>query len=196
MAQSETGHAASRAYIDQDGDFHLNSANFRLDESGTVLSTTEFGYLDGVTAGTLTPSKAVVVNGSNTVDQITVTTLTTTTANTTTANITTLAMAGALKIKRNTPVAATGAVIANAAALTTGFTLVSGADNTVGVQIPVMAAGEECIVYSNAAGKVLKIYPQVGGQINEGGANTAYSTAAAAGMTIIVADSNTSAYAK
>jgi hypothetical protein len=105
-------------------------------------------------------------------------------------------MNAAFRLKRQTPVAAAGAVIANAAAVLTGFTLISGADNTVGIQIPAMNTGEMCVVYSNAAGKILKIYPQVGGQINEGGANTAYSTAAAAGMTIIVADSNTSAYAK
>ena len=65
MAQSEAGHAPNRCYVDQDGDLHLNGANFRMDESGSILSTTELGFLDGVTAGTVTASKAVVADANS-----------------------------------------------------------------------------------------------------------------------------------
>src|SRR3990167_2855784 len=64
MAQSEAGHAASRVYIDQDGDLHVNGANFRLDESGTIISATELGWLDAVTAGTGAASKVVTLDAN------------------------------------------------------------------------------------------------------------------------------------
>lgn len=64
MASTEAGHHANRVYVDQDGDLHLNGANLRIDESGTVMSTTELGYLDGITAGAATASKAVVLDSS------------------------------------------------------------------------------------------------------------------------------------
>lgn len=178
MASTEAGHAANRVYTDQDGDLHLNGANLRVDESGTVFSATEIGYLDAVTPGTIAASKAAVADANGAIGPV--------------------IMNDAFRLKKNTPVAAAGAVIANAAAITgTGLTKVTGADNTVGVQLSsTLAIGEVIAIASNASGKILKIYPPVGGQINEGGANAAFSTAAAAGITYIVAESNTSAWAK
>lgn len=59
-------------------------------QAGTDLSITELGYLDTVTAGTATASKAVVLGASKdiaTITSATITTLTTTTTNATTGNI-------------------------------------------------------------------------------------------------------------
>lgn len=77
------GHEPNRSYMDGDGAFHLNGAAFfndaeedisqeleALDGVATALSAldnldaTELGYLDGVTAGTATASKAVVVDAN------------------------------------------------------------------------------------------------------------------------------------
>lgn len=58
---------------------------------GTNISATEIGYLDGVTAGTATASKAVVLDASKgitTITSATITTLTSTTGNVTTVNAT------------------------------------------------------------------------------------------------------------
>ena len=77
-----------------------------------------------------------------------------------------------------TPVAlaGTGTVITNAAAITGRFTIVSGADNAVGVQLPAIATpGEVYLVYSSVASNGLKIYPQVNSTINDGSANAAYA---------------------
>ena len=68
MATTETGHHPNRCYTDQDGNFHLNGSSFYTDESGTVLSTTETGYIDGVTAGTQAASKAVVLDANMEID--------------------------------------------------------------------------------------------------------------------------------
>lgn len=82
MAASETGHHPNRVYIDQDGDLHLNGANLRVDESGTVFSAAEIGFLDAVTAGTATASKAVVLGASKEIATITSATITTVTTDT------------------------------------------------------------------------------------------------------------------
>lgn len=54
-----------------------------------LLSSTELGFIDGITAGTATASKALVLNSSkgiSTITSATITTLTSTTANATTLN--------------------------------------------------------------------------------------------------------------
>lgn len=70
-------------------------------------------------------------------------------------------------------VAAAGTVIANATALSTGFTVVSGADDTKGVVLPTAAPGKVCEVYTSVATSGLKVYPPVNGTINDGSANSA-----------------------
>lgn len=70
--------------------------------------------------------------------------------------------------------AATGTVIANAAALVKQFTTVTGADDAKGVQLPAPAAatvGQEWIVYNETATCGLLIYPHSTGTINDGSAN-------------------------
>lgn len=70
---AEAGHIASRSYFDRNGCFHLNGAAFfdssendiqtKLDALN-ALSTAELAFLDGITAGTVTASKALVVDAS------------------------------------------------------------------------------------------------------------------------------------
>jgi hypothetical protein len=70
MATTEPGHAANRVYTDQDGDFHVNGANIYADESGTTLVGSEITVLDGVTAGTVTASKALVVDANKQLNEL------------------------------------------------------------------------------------------------------------------------------
>lgn len=58
--QTETGHMANRVYVDADGELHLNGSTLRTDESAGALTPAELNQLDGLTAGTVTASKAVV----------------------------------------------------------------------------------------------------------------------------------------
>ncbi len=75
-------------------------------------------------------------------------------------------------------VAANGGNIATAAALTAGTTLVSGQDNSKGVQLPSAAAGVKCIVINQSTDKTLKVYPPLGKAIGALGANNAATLAA------------------
>lgn len=67
-------------------------------------------------------------------------------------------------------VAAAGADQAGATAVTTGFTLVTGADDSKGVRLPTAAAGNVCIIRNSAAAD-LKIYPATSDAINAETAN-------------------------
>jgi hypothetical protein len=69
--------------------------------------------------------------------------------------------------------AAAGAAQGNAAAISARFTRVTGADDAKGVILPTPTAGDEYLVFSAQATNGLKIYPNVGGTINEGSANAA-----------------------
>lgn len=73
-------------------------------------------------------------------------------------------------------IAAAGTVIANATAIANQFTKVTGADDTKGVVLPTPVTatlGDEYLVYQNEATAGLKVYPHVGGTINDGSANAA-----------------------
>jgi hypothetical protein len=69
-------------------------------------------------------------------------------------------------------VAATGVDQTDAAAITTGFTLVTGADDAKGVKLPAAAAGLVCIIKVDA-GADLKVWPNTGDAINAIAANSA-----------------------
>ena len=76
-------------------------------------------------------------------------------------------------------VAAAGSVIGNAAAIAAGFTWVTAADGTKGVQLPALGAGGVCEIKNDeTANAILKVYPQVNTAINNIAANSAYSMAA------------------
>jgi hypothetical protein len=70
--------------------------------------------------------------------------------------------------------AATGTVIANAAAITKTFTTVTGNDDAKGVVLPsAPIIGTTYLVYAEAATSGLLVYPPVNGTINGGSANAA-----------------------
>lgn len=75
-------------------------------------------------------------------------------------------------------VAANGGNIATAAALTAGTTVVTGSDNSKGVQLPSCVAGVKCVVVNQNTDKTLKVYPPTGKTIGAMGANNAITLAA------------------
>jgi len=87
-------------------------------------------------------------------------------------------------------VAALGTVQADAAAITTGLTLVSGADAIKGVKLPAAAARQVCFV-KNGANAVLKIWPNTDDAINAIAANSAFSIAALTSVILVSYDATT-----
>lgn len=76
---SEVGHHSSRCYIGQDGALYMNGAAFYNGDGNDisaqldVLDTTvaaELAYIDGVTAGTVTASKALVVDANKQLNEL------------------------------------------------------------------------------------------------------------------------------
>lgn len=92
-----------------------------------------------------------------------------------------------------TTVAAAGSVIGDAAALSQGINIVTGADGTKGVILPVARPGAEVIIKGTTAG-VLKIYPQSGSTINALSASAAMSLSSGAIPAILIATSATQWY--
>lgn len=70
--------------------------------------------------------------------------------------------------------AAAGSVQGDAALLSPGMTIVTGADGTVGVRLPANAKGKVFGI-KNTAGSTLKLWPPTGGAINAAGANNSVS---------------------
>ncbi len=101
---------------------------------------------------------------------------------------------GTMPIIPTAPVAATGNDQAGAAPITTGFTLVSGADDTKGVKLPTAVAGLVCIVKSSVADKILKVYPFSGDAINAIAANSAISLASGPTIAAFIAYDATTWY--
>ncbi len=78
------------------------------------------------------------------------------------------------------PVAAVtsaGANLATAGALSEGFNLLSASDNAKGVRLPSCVDGAQCIVVNMVTDKSVLIYPPVGKQVNNAGANNAINVA-------------------
>lgn len=81
----------------------------------------------------------------------------------------------------NMPVAAVTAVgsgIADGAALSQGFNLVTSLDNTTCVVLPVAAAGRVVVVKAGTSGKTCPVFPQVNSAINAIAANGAITMSA------------------
>lgn len=87
-------------------------------------------------------------------------------------------------------VAATGSAQGDAAAVATGFTLVTAADGTKGVILPAASAGKK-VEIKNGANAVLKIYPATGDAINAIAANGALSIAALTSVILTAYDATT-----
>jgi hypothetical protein len=127
-----------------------------------VLNSTEVGYLNGVTAGTATANKALVVDANTAVNALTVTNAT----------------LGMVQVTA-TAVNAAGSAIGNAANLSYGVNIVAGADNTTGVKLPVAVANATVEIFQTVNAKQLAVYPQVNSAIAGLGANTAFNTGVA-----------------
>lgn len=84
-------------------------------------------------------------------------------------------------------VAAAGSTQTNAAAVTVGFTNVTGADGTKGVRLPAAIAGSVAYI-RNAAAQPLKVYPATGDKINGGTADAAVIMENSTTMIIIALD--------
>ncbi len=94
---------------------------------------------------------------------------------------------------RTATFAAAGGNIATAQLITTthpAFILVTAANGTAGVQLPVAVAGMRFNLHNSpAANAALKVYPQVNSQINEAGSNTALTVAANSACELIAYNS-------
>ena len=90
-------------------------------------------------------------------------------------------------------VTAAGAVIGDAAQLSQGINVVTGADGTKGVILPVAVPGMQVIVKGVTAG-VLKVWPKTGAAINALSASAAMSLASGAIPATFVATSATQWY--
>lgn len=128
-----------------------------------AVSAAEIGFLNGVTAGTVSASKAVVVDASKNITGF---------GNVSMANLTS---SGLVTFSDVAPLAATGTVITNAAAIVHQFSNVSGANSTAGVQLPASLTGIEYTVYNSVSAQTLKVYPQTNGTIQGGSANAAFT---------------------
>ena len=89
-------------------------------------------------------------------------------------------------------VAAAGSTQANATQIATGFTLVSGADATKGILLPLASAGATCVIKNNAAA-VLKVWPSSGDAVNAIAADSNYVLASLT-STLLVAYDNVTWY--
>lgn len=89
-------------------------------------------------------------------------------------------------------VAAAGSAQANAAALVTGFTVVTGANGTAGVKLPAAADGGVCIVKNDeAANAALKVYPDTDDAVNALAANASLEMPAKTAAAFIAYDATT-----
>lgn len=165
-----------------------------LDAAGLNLSTTELGYLDGVTAGTAAVSKVVVLDASGKIDTIDLTafkvggTSVTSTAaelnynDVTTAGVGQVSKAAILDASGDftmpdnghfkpsiASVAAAGTNAATATALADENNLVTGADGAKGVALPAAATNLQIRVINDSRTYALFVYPLSGGNdlINE-----------------------------
>lgn len=80
----------------------------------------------------------------------------------------------------NDTVVVGGTALANANAVSYGFNLVTGADNTAAVRLPAAAAGRVVIIKSGTASNILKVFPTANDKINNAAANAVYNQAALA----------------
>jgi hypothetical protein len=113
--------------------------------SGTGIDSTELGLLNGATAGSITASKAVTRTAASGIPLATLV------------------------------VAATGANASNGAALTKDVNLVTGADNTTCVVLPVGVVGEVITVVNTVANKTLPVFPNGAENINGLGAGVVFT---------------------
>ncbi len=98
------------------------------------------------------------------------------------------------RVTVNANVAVGGTAIGNANAVYEGVTIVTGADDTAAVILPVAAIGMKVQLVNTTAGKNLIVFPQVGSAINALGANNAFNSASDAPHLTFIATSATQWY--
>lgn len=94
----------------------------------------------------------------------------------------------------NTTVAAAGTNLATASQLYPGFTIVTGADGSVGVALPSTPAPGTVVIIKGTTSAVLKVYPDAAATINAIGSNGAISLASGVIPAIFIASSATQWY--
>jgi len=97
-------------------------------------------------------------------------------------------------LKVNADVAATGSVLADAAQLSSGVTVVTGADGTKGVKLPATPTAGTFVAIKGTASAVLKVWPDAAATINAIGSNGAISLASGPTPAIFIATSATQWY--
>lgn len=94
----------------------------------------------------------------------------------------------------NADVAAAGSTVTDAAQLSAGFTVVTGADGTKGVKLPATPTAGTLVIIKGTAAAVLKVWPDAAATINAIGSNGAISLASGAIPAIFIAKSATQWY--
>lgn len=94
----------------------------------------------------------------------------------------------------NTDVAAAGSVLADAAQLYPGFTVVTGANGTLGVKLPAVPIVGTVVIIKGTTAGVLKVWPDAAATINAIGSNGAMSLASGVVPAIFIAKSTTQWY--
>jgi hypothetical protein len=98
------------------------------------------------------------------------------------------------RIPVNASVAVGGTAQANANAVSEGFTVVTGADDTAAVKLPTAVAGACVLIKSSTASKNLIVFPGDSDAINALSANASYNFTSDAGMGLFVACDATTWY--
>jgi hypothetical protein len=94
----------------------------------------------------------------------------------------------------NSDVAAAGSTVTDAAQLSSGFTVVTGADGTKGVKLPATPAAGTVVIIKGTTAGVLKVWPDAAATINAIGSNGALSLASGAIPAWFIAKSSTQWY--
>lgn len=98
------------------------------------------------------------------------------------------------QIPVNTTVAAAGSTAADAAQLYPGFTIVTGANGTLGVILPPTPVKGTVVIIKGTTSGVLKVWPDTAATINAVGSNGAISLASGVIPAIFIASSPTQWY--
>lgn len=94
----------------------------------------------------------------------------------------------------NADVAAAGSTVSDAAQLSSGFTVVTGANGTLGVKLPATPTAGTMVIIKGTTAGVLKVWPDAAATINAIGSNGAISLASGAVPAIFIAKSATQWY--
>jgi len=94
----------------------------------------------------------------------------------------------------NADVAAAGSTVTDAAQLSAGFTVVTGANGTLGVKLPATPTAGTLVIIKGTTAGVLKVWPDAAATINAIGSNGAISLASGAIPAIFIAKSATQWY--